>query len=855
MREGPALDEAETMSSQVLLEEIANLRKRLRDLEDDGRSSFCESFVDGSDMSMMMKKEVVKLTDEKAKQEKEFMNQMTSLAIENQNIIADLKSKFARSRATAEELEDRVEAMTDNHADEINRLKENLTRADEEIAEARQEIDYLQHENEELRATKSDLHEDSKALRIELENEKRRSNSYLVQLKKSEEKIERLRLGSSSRDNEVEELRQQVGEMNDTIIELEEQKNSVEGQLKLVQAELAHANHRIQQERNKSLDQSVFSAEKESLERSCEQLEERLERFQVRLAEKDTTIENLTIALKEERSICRKIRKDLKEERECINNNEESDSGLNGSLHGTRTPHKELEYLRRRNQSLNDELYELRHKLNETDKNSDDVHKESAIERSKYGVQLHPISSPPRLKKGGDAVVSPRAAVSGLVASFEKRIHRRGDEKREETGSSCASDWSPSTDKSVDLREAQRTIHQLERELQEEREVVASLRKQLSCAKEGSESINSVELKLEQSMKQIERFKKKVDVLEKEKRQCYTDIEQFQNDMRVAKEIAALEEEKKDEERGEEVSRLRSQVGALQAELSRSMKQVEELNDQIWDLQQSLDKEKRLNEELQTCVESTKTDVTVKESLEKRQNTEINKLKVELTNLHLAKDDIEAELRNRIEDLETEFEAMEIVANQEIDDLKSELVSMQSALSGKDDQINRLETEKNQLCMNMSMASHAKNDEFEELQSELIDKTAKNTSQAREIQVLTMKIEELESVKRGKAEWLQSRVSELEQEIEHLKSINKKSGSWEDIERLRHENIQLKETIREIKMERRNLQDRVETLVGERTSSKSVQILRERNASLKDEVEKLTRRLKKMEESITRFAI
>jgi len=37
--------------------------------------------------------------------------------------------------------------------------------------------------------------------------------------------------------------------------------------------------------------------------------------------------------------------------------------------------------------------------------------------------------------------------------------------------------------------------------------------------------------------------------------------------------------------------------------------------------------------------------------------------------------------------------------------------------------------------------------------------------------------------------------------------------------------------------------------------SKSSQALRERNVNLKQEVEKLTRRLRKMEDSITRFAI
>ena len=859
MRDGPPVDEA-TMSSETLLHEIAILRSRLRDLEEDSRSSICESLIEG-DPALFLKKEVVKLADEKAKQEKEFMNQMSSLAIENQSIIADLKSKLARSLASQEELEDRVEAMTSAHAAEIERLTENLTRADEEIAEARQEIDYLQQENEDIRTEKVSSSEESEALRLELENERRRTDSYRNQLKKSEEKVEKFRNEVSSKDKVIDQLKEEIGEMNDSMVELEEQREKLENQLKVLREELTTAKEKLQNQRNKSIDHSIFSAERESLERSCEQLEERLERSQARLSEKDATIESLTTALKEERNICRKMRKELKGERENgMDTKDDMGAGLSRSLHGIRDTSKEIEFLRRRNKSLNEEVRELRKRVENV---SIDVAKDPKAENSKFGVTLHPVlCTPPRSKKSGDRSDSPRTAVSGLVASFEKRIHRRVDEKREDTGNSSSSDWSPSADNSSELREARRTIQQLETELQQEREAVENLRKQLSHAKADSEAVSALERKLEHSLGQVEIFQKKVDALEKEKKQYSSEIEQLQYDANMAKEIAQLQEEKKDEEREEELSRLRSQVNALQSELTNAMEQVEEFSSEISKLQGALEREKGLNVEcdktiadLRSQVETTQMQSTLNETLQKKHSAEINKLEVELMKTQLAKDDLQAELSNRIKDLETEFEAMEILANEEIDELKSQLTALQQIVSGKDEQINRLEKEKSQLCNSMSMASNAKNDEFEELQSELIDKTAQSTAQAREIQALKMKIEELESIKRGKAEWLQGRVTELEQEVDNLRSINKKSGSWEDIERLRRENMQLKETIRDMKMERRNLQDRIEALVSERSSSKSVHVLRERNAALKDEVERLTRRLKKMEESITRFAI
>ena len=96
----------------------------------------------------------------------------------------------------------------------------------------------------------------------------------------------------------------------------------------------------------------------------------------------------------------------------------------------------------------------------------------------------------------------------------------------------------------------------------------------------------------------------------------------------------------------------------------------------------------------------------------------------------------------------------------------------------------------------------------------------------------------------------QQRISELEEEVRDLQHIDRDA-----VIELKAENMQLRESIRDSKLERRSLKERLESSTQGKSSSKSAQVLRERNASLKHEVEKLTKRLKKMEDSITRFEV
>jgi chromosome segregation ATPase len=230
---------------------------------------------------------------------------------------------------------------------------------------------------------------------------------------------------------------------------------------------------------------------------------------------------------------------------------------------------------------------------------------------------------------------------------------------------------------------------------------------------------------------------------------------------------------------------------------------------------------------------------------------QINKLQVELTQTQITKKELEKELITKISALEDELEALEAEAEDELEAKEKEMQVLIENLVGKDARIAQLESQHNQICSSINDVSTSRQDEMEELQAELIAMTSKTSAQAREIQSLRMKCDELEARKDDYEKKLKSRIHDLEEEIADV-TRNVRS---QDVEHLRGENNKLRDAVRELKLERVQLKDRLDALASDKSSSKSAQVLRERNIVLKDEVEKLTKRLKKMEASITRFAI
>jgi chromosome segregation ATPase len=430
-------------------------------------------------------------------------------------------------------------------------------------------------------------------------------------------------------------------------------------------------------------------------------------------------------------------------------------------------------------------------------------------------------------------------------------------------------------------------IAELREKLEHEQEVIKGLRAELASALLNGNG--TLEVKLNDSQREIDRLRSKIQGYEAEKlglaeksrkshnelsklrmkaHQAHTEKKELQSKVSVASreverlrgelsfqmDAASVQDEKKEDFYGDidddETVTLRDQVADLKSELAAAYKEIERLQREVDRLAQSLALEKEEAQELRKqCTEEP-----VGKQAKKSYDARINQLQVELTQVQVAKAEMEQGYTNRLHDLENELEAMEVEAEQEIENRDAELEELRSKLSQQEALVAQLQAEHAQFCHSMNDVSTSRQDDIEELQAELIAMTSKTSAQARELQSLKMKIEEQETRKEEAVSKHQRRIRELEEEIAARNCVDSRADEAE-AERLKSENSRLREAIRIAQMERRALKDRLDSVMSDKTSSKSAQVLRDRNLALKEEVEKLTKRLKKMEASITRFAI
>ena len=153
----------------------------------------------------------------------------------------------------------------------------------------------------------------------------------------------------------------------------------------------------------------------------------------------------------------------------------------------------------------------------------------------------------------------------------------------------------------------------------------------------------------------------------------------------------------------------------------------------------------------------------------------------------------------------------------------------------------------------MKAVSNSRREEIDELQSDLMDKSAVVTSLMRSLQTVEMQLEH-QTDNSKELDYLRERVRDLEKHREpkgtalHLKTF--------EVEKLEEENRKLKEQVRAITLDRRGLQERLKAVVEERNSVRSQpQVLRERNEKLKQEVARLYNKIEKLEGGVSRIAI
>ena len=896
---------ATAATTSTLLREISTLRQRLKELEDVEDTKSGVSVDHESPLVVMLRKDVAQLELEKANLERDLMNQMNGQANEHALIVQELQSKLTDLEAANQALNDKLIQQQDEnryrrllqeernkHQAEMDQMKENLATTDLEITESRREMDHLHEKLDECEVEKEALCEEVSKLRLDYERVQLNATQLQKQLKAAVDR-EQLQVETlKGKDAVIQQKQNEIAHMNDEIIRLEEHKQMLVQENSDVRRQL----HKVENEFMAKLDEEKDtvithpSTDDEStttaaaaaaaaaadekhkhLQETVQQLESKIEQCNSRLSEKDYKIDLLSASLTEERRINKELCDEIKK--------------IKGSSPDTKTTIEkqismevndqvaELNFLRNQNKVLNDEIKNFRRiqQLQQQRGASSPATQQHVVSSSHHPApspepaghiisrsQSTPPPPPPPPPPPSHPRVTHRETkshkFSGIVASFERRIaeqHGSGQQPQTPLGTlehpplatsasygyddsdhhfaSVASSSYTAADYFVlqqELQKEQAVVRELQQQLVSETQTVQDLQRQLQQAG----NVQDLEGRLQQSQREVER-------LHLEMAQCEDDKSRLEQKLTQARRHEAAREEEEEKKEGgvyeDEMERLRTQVGALKPELDHALEEIELLEDKVGKLKRALQKA-----EQQNCNDSSQVGI----------------LKAELSKLEMEKVHCEKMLNKRIEELENEIEVIEVAAEEELEAKEAEIDKLKASLDRKEQEIARLEEERTQLCSSMNDVSLSRKDEIDELQAELVEITAKTKAQAREISSYKMEVSELRmKLKEGKgSDALKGRVKELEDEV---KVLNHSVANQGDIDALKQENRKLRESMREVKMDRRALQDRLDSLLSDRSSSKSSQVLRDRNSALKQEVEKLTRRLKKMEDSITRFAI
>ena len=923
-------------STSTLLQEISVLRSRLKDLEDDTKSSVVGSPIHLDDDSiMMMKKELAKLQEEKAKQEMEFLNQMTRLQVEKQNEVDDLLQKLSQSTANESILNEQLatarreandlrhtmqgcesqdhftrtlQDLKESHAKEMEQMKENLVSADKEISESRGEIDMLQAELDEMQNHRQALLDEVTSARMELNQEQTKSNTIQQEVNRYKKSME-----EKEKENEALVTKIRTLETNTPL----------------------KANTSLQAVSTDSED-TISPTEKNRLIRDMQELEDRLVKFHTKLAEKDGKIDDLTASLLQERSLNKKLRA----AKEASPSSSASTSNRSTVSSGTQNSRKPAvaglvaSFERRLVHPVEDSFER------ETDSptsvsfdtslyNSDASALKEKLKNEKdlvYNLQNRLNAEKTKVVKLTDELREERQTVSDL---------RNLVESRASSGQRDQSNASQLEKLRAELAEARKAQNSSISLGAKERSELSRLRSEAVYAKVIRDDL---ELKLQHDNDELERLRAQISEIEHRGGS--------QNENKDGDEVAALrslvaKKEKalerlrnkhKEYETGseEKLQRLRNQVEALQSELEKAMSKVEKLEGQLADaddnrikaetmeldltmanarnaellnqhkttvqsMEQKIDSlEKKIdsldmqNKELtlsmnapsdyekeckklkqqlsnaQDQLEAIETDhesklkgletriqeltneldvERSKAALEINHQDEVTRLTAELRRLHLDKTTMEREHADRVEKLEKEMETIEVETDQQIEAKQDLIDRLTESLAVK---------EKSKVATDVSFS---RKDELKEVNDELLNVMAQNKSYAREIHKLKSTIHELETSRGGPdSTSYQRRIQELEDEIMALDSELRQQTDRDSVCKLKNENSQLREFVRELKLERRQLREKCDT-GSEKGGSKSSQMLREKNAKLKQEVERLTRRLRKLEDSITRVAV
>ena len=756
--------------------------------------------------------------------------------------VDDIRRELHQERAAVQELQEKYtkEAELNHH------LQNELEEKESKHSQVEQSLQQLQGkfnaEMEQVQKLRMDLsrmqHSESKRAQTEQSLQDREGEIQRLQTKISElQKFEQRDSNRAQVEQSLQELqgkyRAEIDRVQNLRLELSRMEHS---EVKRKEAELAVQDRevRIQRLQAKISELEDIALEVGDLQQGMEKEKATVQDLQIRLTDESKVVATLRgeLSKMEEKEALR-----LQLEKKC----HESE----GEIQKLRSKVGALETMLANAQSLasqdaESEIEKLRGEVAQADAARQGFEHKLFEERAEMeNLQADLVLAAQKITQSQAHIDSLKEQVASSKESQEAlERYRREDESiierlQNELGASRMA-LEHSLDELECLKSRSNNSSQRDQEsMQRDKDEIQRLRSELMVAKEALD-INVEEMeKLEKCVKDADASR-----MISARQNLYTQQEQEKEIEKLKVELG--KESDKNKGQGEEIERLHSQVASLQHELADAYTNVEDLKAIISKLQTAHDSE------LHHAQNSGKRNT-------RSIGAEVNTLKVELTKNQISKGEMQMGYMNKIHELEVKIDSMQAEMDDELQDKIKEMNQMQLTLTQKEDEIRQLQKEREQICSSVNNISSTRKEDIDELQEELMNLTAKTGDQAREIHSLKMQVEEFE-LRKEETDGLNERIEELEDELRRVPR-SRTELSQTDAEIFKKENKMLRESLRELGVERRDLQEKLEVHLKEKTSSRSTQVLRERNAALKKEVERLTKRLKKMEHSMTRFTI
>jgi chromosome segregation ATPase len=879
---------------QLLLEEVSTLRSRVKELEEDGASGgsgrtapSVESHESMENQEVVvLRKQLMKVESDRAELEMDFMNQLSVLAQENRENVEKLQKKLKMAECEKNiikangsfeqseevwELEQEVtqlKAVVAANGDEgLQQLVRKLSTTEKELKDVREQNKDLHGKVEELDSQKSTLLEEITHLRIDYDKEAKTVTSLRTEMdemaKDFDLQLEKFQHDFMDQEEVMQRHEESFGDMHDNIVELEgqkallldeitglrlqldrekqtktEMKERIEeltkatmeaGDYKLVSMEKRAAaaeenNFRLQDTINDLKDElrHVTGSYKSDMGRLEERLSSRdsqLDELKLTIVKQDQLLEETEAKIATASGEVKEVRRQLEiKEKDAAEKQHEIASMVSQRISYEKRSTRsimdhvaEVDDLRRHVTDLEEEVVLLKNRLHEVKTSA--FEEQQKTPRVRSSPRPSPRLSTPTRRRSSSATfqfppppppmtppramsraeldqqrMGPRTPVRDIAKKFERSVASGSSHAVSSDDRDRPTDES---DISVSSTEAEAFAHKADSESQQVRDLQKKFQEQ-------SELVG--ELRAEIATLTATRGALAI-MIEKEYAQKSRD----------------------DEER---IASLSSQLEGTRCQLESETELVKALREE-------------LNNFALAKVANAENGGSSPDRL-KALSLERNKLANAVTAAQMEKTNMERELTNSIRALEDTIETMNAEIDAELAEKQAEVDMLQCKLDNEIEMVKRMEREREQICMNINSVSNSKKVEIDELHEELMAKTAIAAAQAREINSLMVQVENQKDASE-ELEYLRMKLRDLE------KRSNESGMSRDEMDKLWAENQRLNDSLRKMSLERRALQEKLSAVMSEKSASKSVQVLRERNTALKKEVERLSRRVRQSE--------